>query len=254
MGWADQLSTGLMEDFDFYITKAYFAPDQGYQKGEALLLQLHGIAVSEGEVFPDHREIFSVGADWITTDNMRKIQSTKGAKGPNKNSMLGRLVLSVVEISGSLMESRGDITDANVWTGTAWHFHINHIEFGRGLNAVDKNFPTAFIGVSPDNWATMNAQTQAPIPTPAPMSMPQPLIPDPLAEAQAKVAAIQAQQAAQTNGLGLNSQLISIAKSSSSFDEFAAAAIDLPGVTSDNDLLVSVMDAEPGGFYAVNHA
>ncbi len=232
MGW--EFGSGNRTDYDLSVVESYFAPDASYMSGEAILLHL----VGHDEDGEECKEIYSVGKDWVSTDGGKTIQSNKGGKAKiNASSMYARFCQAAIACGiGELLEKRGDVTEAKVWQGLVFHMDEKEQTFGRDIKSTYRNMPTAYIGLV-DTPATKSS------------TKPSPAV-DKVAAAKAKLAST-----APTNGHSdIFSLAVAAANSSPDYDTFVSQAVEIPGLTDDDELLTLVVDPSDNGFYANNKA
>jgi hypothetical protein len=205
-----ELESGLPDDFDAVITRAWFGYKQEYQKGEVPLLLLD----LEGNDIEPLNVAFSIGADWKIVDGGRRVEHPKGKKRFVATSMIGRLIDRVVNQMGIEMWERGFPTEAEIWTGLAFHWKREEISFGPGI-LEEKGGKTAHL-------------------------MPIDYLPD-FKIGEAAAPAVEPE---------LETKLTALAKASEDFNTFAKAALKVPGVGDNPKLINSVLDESEKGFYA----
>jgi len=204
-----ELESGLPDDFDAVITKSWFGFKEEYQKGTVplLLLDLEGPEIEPLNV------AFSIGADWKITDGGRRVEHPK-KKRFVRTSMIGNLMDRVVNKMGIPMWERGYPTEADIWTGLAFHWKREEITFGPGI-LEEKGGKTSHL-------------------------MPTDYLPD----FQVGEGATPAVEPA------LESKLAALAKAAENFNAFAKAALKVPGVGDNPRLINGILDESEKGFYA----
>jgi hypothetical protein len=257
MPW--ELGSGNKSDYDFHITNAFFAPDANYQGGESTLLHLEGYDEENEEC----SEMYNVGKDWISPDGGDTVTSTKNAKKINRTSMYGHFITKAFETNDQLpylLEKKGDANEAKVWIGLVFHMEEVEISFGRGINPVFRNMPTRYIGdESGLGQGTLPASNETAAESPKP-----PANPSPAPSAAERIAAAKAGaqpstpliEAPSTNGVvSINTQQLSdIAKASDTFEAFVNSAVEIPGVSEDDELLNLVLDPTEKGLYFLSRS
>ncbi len=102
----------------------------------------------EGE--ENWHENYSVGKGFQLI-NPQEIASTKGGKIP-MSSMYGRFITKVLSLPGAdalverIKATGKNEFDASIWLGMTFLMEEEHIDFGKNLNSVDKNFPAEIVG------------------------------------------------------------------------------------------------------------
>lgn len=116
--------------------------------------ELNSLALTfeiEGE--ENWHENYSIGKGFQIV-NPQEIASSKGGK-ISAQSMYGRLIARVLSLPGGAefverVEASGkNEYDASIWLGMTFLMEEEHIDFGKSLNSVDKNFPSEIIGFTP---------------------------------------------------------------------------------------------------------
>lgn len=205
-----ELESGLPDDFDGAITRSWFGFKEEYQKGQVPLLLLD----LEGEEIEPVNVAFSIGADWKITDGGHRVEHPKGKKRFVMTSMIGRLIDRVVNQMGIELWERGFPTEADIWTGLAFHWKREEITFGAGI-LEEKGGKTTHL-------------------------MPTDYLPD-FKIGEAAAPAVEPE---------LETKLAALAKASEDFNAFAKAALKVPGVGDNSKLINSVLDESEKGFYA----
>ncbi len=205
-----ELESGLPDDFDAVITRSWFGFKEEYQKGQVPLLLLD----LEGEEIEPTNVAFSIGADWKIVDGGHRVEHPKGKKRFVMTSMIGRLIDRVVNQMDIEMWERGFPTEADIWTGLAFHWKREEITFGPGI-LEEKGGKTTHL-------------------------MPTDYLPD-YKVGEAAAPAVEPE---------LETKLAALAKASDDFNAFAKAALKVTGVGDNPKLINSVLDESDKGFYA----
>lgn len=230
--------TGLADDFDATIANAYFATDSRYNKGQTLLLTLE--AVSPDTEVGQQRIVYSCGNGWTTVDGGKTAKhETKGYNaGFHQSTAVRKFINRVLdfgpEVEAALRARDNDLGQlrADVWVGMILHFANERIEYGAtsGLEARNRLMPNKFLGMAK---GAVPAQ-------------------EPVKEA-AKPAAEPVAEVAIASGTGTTAkvkvQLIKIAKTAASYQDFIDAATEIPGVVDDEALMSELVDESETGFY-----
>lgn len=219
-------TSGLLDDYELTITEAWFAKDANYQNGEILIFRIKGTTDSDDT--PDIEESYPCGRGWESLDGGKTARHESGKqRGFNKQTAYGQLIDRCVELGlGETLRSRGDAWEAKVWPGLRFHIKREEQEFSiKGeTRKVSRPLPVAFLG---EGGASEGAgATSAPAP---------------------------ASNGAATNGTVdkvLQAKLKSAANKAGSSTEFIDLAMEIPGVTDDDELLNRVLDETASGLYA----
>ena len=228
-------STGLLDDFEFEVTKAWFARSAEYQNGEILILHLEGKTDSPDT--PTTTETYPCGRGWESLDGGKTARHESGAPRQfNKATAIGRLIDRCVKDLGmaEVLAGRGQATEAKVWEGLKFHIKREEETFTiKGeTRTTNRPLPQAFLGVAGGETTTKDAASGSGGDDKA-----------------AKIAAAKAKAAAKNGGgSALEDQLKALAREHPTHEAFVDAAMDLPGVTDDDDLLQRVIDE--AGLYA----
>lgn len=225
-----EFGSGNRSNYDLYITESYFATDAAYQSGEAILLQLIGHDEDGNEA----KEIFSVGKDWTSTDGGKTIESTKGSGAKiNQGSMYARFCQSAIKCTpDGLLAKRGTEKESSVWAGLIFHMDEVEQHFGKDIQPQWRNMPVAYKGMI-DN---------------------QPSAADKVAAVKQAAASAAKIKEITSNGHvpDLAESLATLAKSSPDHESFVNAAVEIPELTADDEMLTLVADPSETGFYAMN--
>jgi hypothetical protein len=148
--------SGLMDDFDFTITKASFGYRDVYMNGEALLHIWEGESPDgdPGEI------LWSCGEGWESAKQGAEASHAKRERFV-KSSWYGRLIDRAIKELGVDMASRGNPTQAKVWEGLSFHLQREKVEFGTGLQASEHLMPTAFLGAKGKKATTVKKEPVA---------------------------------------------------------------------------------------------
>ena len=226
-GFTTDFETGLLDDFDFTITEARFAFDAKYNNGETMMLQLEG--TTDNVDVPTTHLWFNTGKGWVSKDGGQSIvhESGKADKYFNRGSLIARLITRCIDDFniGDLLNERGEPTQAKVWVGLKFHINNEVIDYGTGIEARPKAMPTAFIGVVGDAPVTATE-------TPA-----------------QKIARA---KAAKGSGGDLKSKVMTTLQQHDTFEAGQAAALEIDGVTDDDELLNGLMSDD--GLWAESRA
>ena len=206
-----ELDSGLPDDFDAQISNATFGFKAEYQDGKVplLLLELEGKEIEPTTV------AFSIGADWKVTEGGHRVEHPRGKKRFVATSMIGRLIERIVKQMEVPLWERGYPTDADIWTGLAFHWKREDVTFGKGIleekgGKTTHLMPTDFLSA----YATGETANN--------------IAPD------------------------MEAKLAALAKTSPDSSSFAKAALKVPGVAANTTLINSILDDSSKGYYALH--
>ena len=213
-GFSTNFDTGLLDDYDFTVTRAWF---EGSEMYDGVSLKLEG--TTDSLDLPVITLYFSCGKAWSTKDGGKTIVHTSGKDGKNFNANVAyakviRRCLEDFNI-GDLLNSRGNPWTAETWVGLRFHINNEVMEYGKdsGIDPKSKAMPSAFLGVVDD----------AAVDSPAD-----------------KIARLKATKAAGS----LRDQVLDTLRQHTEFTAGQAAALEIDGVTDDDDILSGLMDAD----------
>jgi len=232
-----ETESGLPDDFDLTVREAWFAKDARYKDGEVLLLHWQGAVEKDGE--EEELEtpiIFPCGSGWNSYDGGKTAEHEKGRKRFINSSIYGRLIDRCVKDLGmmDLMLRRGDPRVAKVWEGLKFHLKREKIEFGSKLEPIERLMPDKFLGEVKGGKLTPAKATAA---RPKQETKPK-------EEAEAKEETVAGSDDKKRKLL--LAKLKAEAKKAASFDEFYEKAVEIEGVTDDEEILAQVIDEEAG--------
>lgn len=234
--WDAQFGSGLRTEYDFTIYAATFGTDLAYNNGETYLLILTGVDEDNAE----STEMLSLGDGWESKDGGFTVAHEKKAI-VNKQSAYGKWCAFAADCKGAEFLFDKSPTEAAIWANTKWHLEERVTseawtnKAGETVPARSRLVPVAFLGFDGE---------AATVPSPA-------VKPDKKAQLLAKAAANATAASNGSNGSGLESQLIDLAKSND-FNGFMNAALSIPDVLSDDKLAESIIDSGESGFYATH--
>lgn len=211
--------TGLPDDFDFFISGAYYGYRKEYAEGEAPLLIWQGSSPDE-----DVEEIiWPCGKNWEVVKGGDEVSHPKRSRFI-KNSMVGRLITRVVDELKVDMRSRGKATEANVWRGLGFHLRREELEYGSGI-LEDRGGKTSHL-------------------------MPVAVLEKP---AKGKPKAEVKEEVEAKPSTGVLEKKLALLASKLSKEDFQAKAMDMPEVVDNDDLLGSILDDSEDGYWAKHH-
>ena len=212
--------TGLIDDFDFTITSAFFTTDSAYNDGETLLLKLEG--ETDNAELPETILQYSCGNGWEAADGGKVAVREDGKRRRfNQQSGVWKLVEAAINCGAEdALRKRGTPMEASMWVGL--RFHIKRVEQGEGQYKTTRPLPVQFLGEVGEGQAS--------------------------APSGASSAAKSTSSTPTTNGAGLAKpleiKLKRLAKESASHEDFIIAAYELDGVDGNADAERVVVDEE----------
>jgi len=217
-----ELESGLPDDFDFWITSSafgYLAEYTDVQGNPVPLLIWYGES-DEGFEGP---VTFSLGKGWEPSRDGKTVTNpAKSRKTFVKTSMVGRLIERSKELGAlETISERGPATDASVWEGIGFHLKREDIEY-KGLMSdrggkTPRLMPTAFLGIR---------------------------------GGVARESGVGGKSKNEPQDSAVKDKLTAMAKSIDDRQAFQRAAMNMPEVVGDPDLLKQIIDDGDGGFWA----
>ena len=218
------VSSGLVDKFTATIDAAKFVTDVNYRDGEVPMIQwtLVNIDNDEGVQIDEMTEKWSVGNGWMVVDNGAGVEREDGnkAKKFHKRTKYGMVITAVMKMDGDALKvlaERGSPTEAAVWEGMRFDFERQEVNGGPEIGTYEVIVPVKFHGVEGDKKAAKKPAAK-------------------------KTAG---------NGSGdtaakirLEVALKKLAKDATDYDEFLAQALELDGVTDNDELLAKVTDED----------
>lgn len=229
--------SGFKDDYDGVVEEAWFAAgDYG--------VNLHlKIIADDGEEVENR---YPTGPDWETFDGGDTVEHPKGErKGFNKNTRYFQLIGTAMGLEGveGLLRERSRALDgkgpkaAALWKGLKFHWNVmtesktfkDKDTQEKVTKDVSTVLPTAFLGTSEGSVPTATPAASAPAASPG----------TPVASAEVPAPASDSTQAIPPN---LLVPLKAAAKQAATFTEFADAAMEVPGVLENNDVMGKIVD------------
>jgi len=232
-----ELESGLPNDVDAYMWNCRFGTKDQYSQaivvtgeGEAVpgLMFLADFYDEKGNSLGTDQVIsqgWSVGSGWIPSEDGSSISH------PNRhnvvdNTRYGQLQKRVIKDLGVNMRQYGLPTNAATWNGMGFHWMMEEHATIKGKEPKRGLMPDRFLGKKNANEAPTAPVAGAAGPTAA----------APGAKVPSDVAA----------------QLKSLADASPDIKVFQKLALKIEGVVSNDQLMASVLDTGPTGYYAQN--
>lgn len=218
MSWSTQFETGLVDNFAFTIRQSYFAPDARYNNGQTTLLQWHG--TTDNEDLPETHIYFPLGKGWVSKDGGKTIvhDSGKADKYFVGSSLIAKLIARCIDEfgMGDLLEERGGPFESAPWVDLVFQMKYQTIDFGQGIDVKPKLFPVAFLGTT-----------------------------------GTAVAAVGSSAPSSPHAVSLRDQVLAVIrpfKNAGDFSGAQTAALNIPGVAEDAELVNGLLD--DSGLYA----
>jgi len=218
------LESGLINDVDGYISNPRFGVKEEYAQavvaqtgGSTALMFLIDIVDEDGELLGSQG--YSVGSGWETDDDGSLIAHPT-RKNVVESSMYGRFQKRVLKELGVPMADYGLPTEASTWEGLGFHWmQEEHKTVGPradGSTVATSLMPTEFLGKLSKKGAKKEVKKQT--------------------KKQAN---------------DIVEKLVTMAQSMDKKD-FQRAALNIPGVIDDPELMEQVIDGTDDGFWATH--
>lgn len=228
-----ETETGLPDDFEYTIKDAAFLKSAEVKNGEVLFLQLTG-DTDEGD---EYELRIQCGPGWESLDGGKTARHESGnaKKGFNSNAHYGLWIdRCIKELNiGEVLGAKGEATEAKVWVGFKFHLKQKQFGFKNSQTGEDVSYsrllPEAFLGEAGSASSKPAAKSE------------------PATNGSASNGA--------SNGAGnkvLMAKLKAEAKKHDTHEAFVDAAMEIAGVTDDDDILNSVIAED--GIYALARA
>jgi hypothetical protein len=175
---------------------------------------------------------FTLGSDWVSLDGGKTVQYQGKSRKPKMGKNYGRMLNQVADITEGInpdpLDSIDPVTAAS-WLGTKWTLERVDVDFGKQVGTHEVELPTAYLG----RGTAQAAIPQAPVTAAAPV-------------ASAPVTAPVPPIVPGENGL--RTTVVGLANTAATFEEFRAAALNIPGVLTDQALIAEIVDQANGIF------
>lgn len=224
------VSSGLVDKFTGTIDEAKFLTDLEYRDGEVPLLSLTFVNIEndEGVNIDELTERWSIGNGWDVVDGGKGVEREDGNKNKkfHKRTKYGMMISAIMRLDGTVLkdlQGRGSPTEAGVWEGMRFTIERQEVNGGPEIGTYEVLIPTSYHGIEGGSGSAKPAKKAAAKKAAASGS-------DTAARIKAEVA------------------LKKLAKDADDYDSFLAAALDVEGVTDNDELLAKVTDED--GLYA----
>ena len=214
-----QVGGGGYDDFIFTITDAFFGPSPAFtEKTGVEAIFCHWIGTTDMEEVPvldedGYHPSYMLGADWEVTNDGKSVKYL-GSGRERLGKWYGRVLDEILEFTQDVPEGQhpfdGDAhpRDAVNWVGTRWRMKNKKYQWGGEFGNSEKLVPVEYLGKGHD--------TSSPAAASAPAT------------------------AASNNNL--RDTVLALAKSASDYKSFQSAALAIPGVTQDTQLVMEIAD------------
>jgi hypothetical protein len=228
--WA--LETGLPNDVDGWMANCRFGTKEEYAQAVKLTVQdveAQGVAglMFMADLFDDNNELigtqgWSVGSGWIPSGDGKEMHHPARGNVVN-SSRYGQLQTRVIKDLQVNMRELGVPTVAATWNGLGFHWMIEEHATIKGKEPKQGLMPTIYLGrkTSMDVKAPAAAATSAP----------------------AKASVLTEE---------VDKQLKHLAEVSPNAAVFQKAALKIEAVTKNDDLMATILDEGPNGYYEQN--
>lgn len=234
MPWG-KWETGLPDDFNLEIAKAYFQFNSklvGNTGEPRLALHLEGKAEGGSYDTPVQLEeetalLFTVGDKWMSIDGGQKVVHEGGPqKTFNQNSAIAQLIDSAVQ-AGVPLQDRGEPEEAKIWLGLKLHFGRKERKWKDRSSGEEKTTSaltvTGFAGEGTKASATAKPASSAKAPAGDDVTTISDLV-----------------------GGAILKRLQKVAASAEDYDTFATEATELPKVKDSDEAQDIILDDERG--------
>jgi len=223
-----ELESGLPNDVDAYMWNCRFGTKDQYVQAVAVTGEEEGVAglmfiadlytadgIPLGGGDQPISQGWSVGSGWVPSQDGKAMHHPT-RKNVVENTRYGQLQVRVLKQLGVNMREYGVPTDARSWDGLGFHWMMEELPTIRGKEPKRVLMPTLFLGKKPESE-------------------------DPTKKQEAAGVSASADVAAQLNAL---------VAASKDIKEFQRLALKIEAVTKDDNLMSSVLDSGPNGYYA----
>lgn len=151
---AYKTSSGLLDDYDFWVESAWFAKDKRFGGGKDPILHLRGQALIDDEVVNEEETLlYGCGAGWEITAGGQGVTHPSGKTNFTDASNIGKLLNALDDLGAEpldTMAEKGNPTDAEVYLGVGLHMERQQFSFkdkktGES-NTYEVPLPTSFLG------------------------------------------------------------------------------------------------------------
>lgn len=151
---AYKTTSGLLDDFDFWIAESWFATDKRFGGGRDPILHLRGQALIDGEVVDEEETLlYGCGQGWKVANGGQAVTHTAGKTNFTDASNIGKFLDALDELGDEPLDTlgeRGSPTDAEVYLGIGLHMERKEFTFKDRKTGETTTYevalPTAFLG------------------------------------------------------------------------------------------------------------
>lgn len=253
---------GVPDDFDFAIVSSKFGYLENYNNAETALLIWEGDSPDEDA----NRIIWPCGKGWKVVDRGKRVEHTR-RRGFVTQSIVGKMITRVVQELGVDMKSRGEPLEASVWEGLSFHLKKETLDWGKDSGIAEESggvtthlMPTAVVGkkgkAAPKKSKKDEDEDEEETPKVKKSKVKDEDVEDEEEEAPKAKKKAKDEDEDEDDELAvikIKSQLKKLAKEHDDREEFQKAAMDVPGVSENDDISSQVLDDSDDGFYARHH-
>lgn len=151
---AFKTTSGLLDDYDFWVESSWFAKDKRFGGGADPILHLRGQALIDDEVVNEEETLlFGCGQGWEITNGGQGVTHPSGKTNFTDASNIGKLLNALNDLGDEpldTMATKGGPTDAEVFLGVGLHMERKPFSFKDKktgeTNTYEVPLPTAFLG------------------------------------------------------------------------------------------------------------
>lgn len=152
---AFKTSSGLLDDYDFWVTESWYAKDKRFGGGADPILHLRGQALIDGEVVNEEETLlYGCGQGWEIQNGGQSVSHPTGKINFTEASNIGKLLNALNDLGAEPLDtlSERDATplDAETFLGLGLHMERQQFSFKDKktgeTNTYEVPLPTAFLG------------------------------------------------------------------------------------------------------------
>lgn len=166
---AFKTSSGLLDNYDFWSSEAWFAKDSRFGGGRDPLLHIRGQAIIDGEVVNEEETLlYGCGQGWEINNGGQSVSHPSGKVNFSNASNLGKLLDALGALGDEpldTMAEKGNPGDADVYVGIGVHIERKEYTFRDRETKQETKFevplPVAFLGFAETEEASAPAPAKA---------------------------------------------------------------------------------------------
>jgi hypothetical protein len=147
--WDTRESSGLLDDADVWVERAYFGYDAQYDDGNTCILILEGTSPDLPPEDNAVRQFFSTGTGWEPRDNGKSaVNADPKIDEFHSSCAYARFFRAVLELpgAGDVIKGRGFPDNAEIWNGLGFHLERMTVNYGPPIGERKVLLPTAYLG------------------------------------------------------------------------------------------------------------